>query len=237
MLHGVRQERQLAATALATVQGRLIADGAINRAILDLVTRPDAHRRLDGTAEADTVFDVPVTVSIESESGKIDLNASTSDTLSALFVYAGVTPGAADLLADRVIEWRSPGPPLGPDPAAAPYDAEGLVYRPRHGPFRSIGELRLVAGMNDAIQHAVEPMVTVYSRSATIDRQVARAQVLEMLGEAAGTDEAGAARPPKVGEAFTIRARCSVGGIEMDRAAVIGVTQDGRQPYWVMAWR
>jgi hypothetical protein len=91
--------------------------------------------------------------------------------------------------------------------------------------------------MNDAIQHAVEPMVTVYSRSATIDRQVARPQVLEVLGETSSADQAGAARPPKVGEAFTIRAQCSVGGIEVSRVAVIGVTQDGRQPYWVMAWR
>ena len=49
-------------------------------------------------------------------------------------------------------------------------------------------------------------------------------------GQAAGTDQ-----PPSVEEAVTIRAKAIENGVETVRTAVIRITSDARQPYWLLA--
>jgi general secretion pathway protein K len=235
MLVEARSERRLAATGVALVEARLAADAAINRAIMSLVNSQDSEKwRLDGTPREIRVFDHDVEVRVESERGKIDLNMARPDVLAALFRGQAVPPAEAEQLADRVIAWRSPLRSGMADDAADPYRAVNRTYGPRHAPFRSVDELRLVLGMTDELQVTLMPVVTIYSRSPDVDRQVATSEVLRTLtaagdkiaetqrearerGQASGID-----RRPAMGEALTICAR---------------ITGDRRQPYWVLAWQ
>jgi general secretion pathway protein K len=248
--HEVRTERRLAATSLLRLDDRLIEDGAINRAILSLFHAGDPLRwRLDGTPLTITLLGHDIEVRIWSESGKIDLNTAPPALLTSLFQSQGLDGADADMIAGRIIDWRSPGPPVGPDPAAAPYLEAGRAYRPRHGPFRTVGELRLVLGMTDALQAALAPVVTVYSGAPNVDRQIAGDAVLQVLkdsgdslaesqlsarqaGNAAGNDRAITA-----GEAVTISARILGPGSHIARRAVLRITQDQREPYWVLDWQ
>jgi general secretion pathway protein K len=249
MLVEARSERRLAAAGVAVIDSRLVADAAINRAIMSLVNAQDPERwRLDGTPRRLRVLDRDVEVWIESESGKIDLNASRADLLAALFRSQGVAPAEADQLADRAVAWRSPLRPGTPDDAADPYRAAGRSYGPRHAPFRSVDELRLVLGMTDELQRSVTPALTVYARTSDVDRQVAGDPVLRALAEAGDKladaqraarelDQAsGIDRRPEMGEALNISARVTRDQVVVTRTAVLRLTGDRRQPCWVLAW-
>ena len=98
------------------------------------------------------------------ESGKVDINAASPAVLEGLFKAAGMKEQAAQVLASRVVDWRSfgSGNP-GTSPDAAAYAAAGLDYGPRHGPFASIEELRLVLGMPPAVYRAIASQVTLWS--------------------------------------------------------------------------
>jgi type II secretory pathway pseudopilin PulG len=122
MLVEARSERRQAATEATLLQARLTADAGIDRAILSLVNGGDAERwRLDGTPRALRLFDRDIEVRIESEAGKIDLNAAPPPLLAALFRSQGMPPAEAEQLAGRVAAWRTPLRPAMPDDAADPY--------------------------------------------------------------------------------------------------------------------
>jgi general secretion pathway protein K len=250
LLRGAESERDLAATEVALTDARLLADAGINRAILSVAnTRDPLKWRLDGTSQILGLLGHEVEVAVESEAAKIDLDMAPRDLLAALFRSQGVAPGDAGDIADRVVAWRAPLAPGEPDQAADRYRAEGRSYTPTHSPFRSIDELRLVLGLTDDLQAKLITAVTVYSRSPSVDRQVAGDTVLWALqeagdglaqsqrearrqGQAAGID-----RAPVLGEALRITAKVSDGQMTTIRSAVIRVTGDRRVPYWVLAWR
>jgi general secretion pathway protein K len=250
LLRGADSERELAATEVALTDARLLADAGINRAVISLANAQDPLKwRLDGTKQMVHLLDHDIEVSVESEAAKIDLNLAPRDLLAALMRTQGVAPGDAGEIADRIVAWRSPLAPGEPDQAADAYRDAGRSYVPTHSPFRSVDELRLVVGMTDPLQAAVAPAVTVYSRSAAVDRQVAGDLVLQSLkdagdalagsqadarnqGQASGID-----RAPVLGEALTITASATGDGVAMMRSATIRVTGDRRVPYWVLAWR
>jgi general secretion pathway protein K len=160
-----------------------------------------------------------------------------------------MAPAEAEQLGGRVSAWRTPLRPAMPDDAADPYRADGRSYGPRHGPFRSVDELRLVIGMTDELQRDLAPLLTIYSRAGEVDRQVATAAVLGALAEmgdrlAASQRDArengqaaGVERAPAMGEAVRISARVEAGDVMTVRTAVVRLTGDRREPYWVLAWR
>ena len=103
--------------------------------------------------------------------------------------------------------------------------------------------------MTDALQTALATAVTVYSRSPSVDRQAAGDLVLRALAEAGDAladsqreardqgQASGIDRVPILGEALTITAHVAGDGLTMVRRAVVRVTGDRREPYWVLAWR
>ena len=114
--------------AEAQAEAEALAEAGITRAILALLdARADARWPVDGTPRNFIFEGAPVTVSIQDELGKIDLNAASVELLAALFRSAGVPPAEADALAGRVAAWR------GPRSDDSDYASAG--YRPRHGPF------------------------------------------------------------------------------------------------------
>jgi len=250
LLLEARTSRTVAATGAEHLRARLIVDGAINRAIMALLDARDPLRLpLDGTLQSIQLFGQNIALRAESEAGKVNLNAAPVSLLAALFAGQGLPPAEAGLLAARVVAWRAPSLRTARSEAIADYQDAGRSYGPRFAPFRSVGELRLVLGMTDALQDAVAPLTTVWSGDGSVDRSVAGEallRVLEAAGDALAASQraarakgsaAGANRPAALGEAVSIAASLDTKDFALERFAVIQVAGDRREPYRVLAWR
>jgi general secretion pathway protein K len=249
LLLEARTSRTVAATGTQQLRARMIADGAINRAIMALLDPRDPLRlRLDGGAQSVSLFDQKVSLRTESEAGKINLNAAPVSLLKALFEGEGLASSDAQMLAERVIAWRTRLRGNARSTAIAPYPEAGRRYGPRFGPFRSVGELRLVLGMTDKLQAAISPLCTVWSADGAVDRSVASDELLRVLdaaGDALAASQraarakgnaAGANRPVALGEAVMIAATLKTAFIVLERRAVIQIAGERREPYRVLAW-
>lgn len=161
-------------------------DAATVRAIVALDDARASNRwRIDGVAYPFTYDGVDMTVSIQDEDGKFDLNDADADTLSPLFESMGVDSATATVLADRIVEWRTDKTSDdahtlhgGTD---ADYAAAGLAWRPRHNDFQNVSEVQLVLGMTPALYEKIRPALTVYSRDDSPDEDVAPRIVLNAL--------------------------------------------------------
>ncbi|XAH22997.1 type II secretion system protein GspK [Xylophilus sp. GW821-FHT01B05] len=105
MTRSVRQEVRSATTARQAVEGRAVAEAAINMVLQQMVAQPNAVNRL---MSIDVAFrGVPTRVQVFPMSGLIDLNSAQPALLEALFAVAGgMPPAAATAGAQAVVQWR-----------------------------------------------------------------------------------------------------------------------------------
>jgi general secretion pathway protein K len=262
MLSSVRVSSNLAAAGLARAEAEALADAAVNRAVLGLLDPRVDHRwRVDGVTRGAVFKEWPVSVAIQDEYGKIDLNAAGRDMLRRMFVVAGRTPDEADGLADAVLDWREKGDaPRLHGAKADDYRKAGYDYVPRGGPFQTVGELKLVMGMTAALFRQIEPIVTVYSQRARLNTETAPlAALLSVPGmdaaqadtlihtrnagqpgsAGAGPITAGVIDPSLqlAGWPFTIRVEVPMKTGRLVRAVTIRLTGDLNRPFWVLATR
>jgi general secretion pathway protein K len=244
-----RAARTVAATAVSQARARALADAAINRSIMALLNPRDPLRLpLDGSLHEIRLLDHRIALRWESEAGKVDLNAAPAGLLTSVLQGQGLSEEEAAGLAKQIVVWRSPSRGPAREAATALYREAGRSYGPRFGPFRSIGELRLVVGVNDALQTLITPLITVWSNTGAIDRSVANENLLHALetandslagrqmaarqaGRAAGSD-----RPPALGEVLTITARLEMADMVFTRTAAVQIAGDRTEPYRVLSW-
>ena len=236
----IARARLNAATLSAT------ADAAINGAIARMLD-PDPARQppTDGRHWSVTFDGIPVSLSVQDEAGKIDLNHANDALLSRLLEIGGLSPGQAGIMADRIREWRSPSAShlvsWARDTAYLDTDAG---YGPRHAPFPSVSELLLLQGMDPQVFARIAPSLTVTSGTPWVDPAYAGRDALLALP---GMDEAAVTRalaarrtaaPPGVafGHAFTITAEIAAAGVRVVRRASIRLTGDTDRPVWIYSW-
>lgn len=230
------------------------ADGAINIAILALLGERATLPPVIGTPFTVRLAGRDIRVTILDESGKIDLNFATAQTLQNLLVGAGLSIGEAQEMAGRIVDWRGAAADSlsrAGDPAG--YSGAGLDYAPRHAPFQSVEELRLLLGMSDRLYAAVAPLLTVYSQIPWIDPAFADKRVLQAFAVSDATARAalqqreeverGAADAPKspgvaLGHAFTITAEAAdpVARARATRRAVVRLTGQRQAPLAIYRW-
>ncbi len=235
-------------------------DAAIVRAVLGVSDlRPELRWRVDGTPRA-IVFDgLTMRISVQDETGRIDLNAASGSLIRQLLLGTGLSPDDAAAMSDRIVDWRSTSGLTSLNGATdADYKAAGLAYLPRHGPFQTVGEVKLVLGMTSALFARIEPALTVYSNRPTFDPNLAPREALlalypndpgkideimrARLGDPnatalQGAPGAAATQPAPIGRAYAITARLAIGKRTFKRAAVVELTGDGKRPYFVLAWQ
>jgi general secretion pathway protein K len=133
--------------------------------------------RLNGTPVSCAVANKVATISVNAAAGLIDINSASNDVLEALFAHAGADN--AKSLAAAVIDFRDADDETSPDGAeASEYQAAGLAYGPKNGPFLTVGELDQVVGVTSELLARVRPLVTTHSNLAAPDITVASADVL-----------------------------------------------------------
>ncbi len=162
------------------VKAETLAEAAINRTILALTdARAEKRCRIDGVPQDLAFGSTHVTVRVQDEFGKIDLNAADGTVFKSLLELAGVPFEDADKLAARIVDWRTPYEEKERDNAKPINDETASTgYRPRNAAFQSVDELKLVAGMTPQIFARIAPALTVYSKQLEIDQDVAPREAL-----------------------------------------------------------
>jgi len=235
-------------------------DAALVRAVLGISDlRPEQRWRTDGTPRVTAYDGLRIRVAVQDELGRIDLNAASASTIRALLLGHGLSPDDASVLSDRIADWRSPAGPVSLHGATdADYRAAGLAYVPRHGPFQTVDEARLVLGMTPSLFARIRPALTVYTKRPSFDPSLAPREALAALypGDPGKIDEilrarsgdigltqpgaASSAVPPlgvPFGRAYQVTAELAIGRRIFRRGAVVELTGDGKRPYFVLAWR
>ena len=165
------------------------ADAAFQAAICEAVlgiTSPDVSQRwrVDGTPRKWVFEEFKLKITIQDESGRFDLNTIDGGTLTALLHTAGELPAdQSEALSNSILNWRNAERTLHLLDGATDddYHAAGLGYLPRHGPFQSVDELRLVLGMTPALFKKVRPALTVYTHRTLVDPNLAPRESLLAL--------------------------------------------------------
>jgi general secretion pathway protein K len=259
-----RSARRSAFDADERARADVLAEAGINRAILSLLESDPGRRwRIDGVPQEFEFAGHRMRVSLQDETGKIDLNTTDRELLVNLLISQDLNPQAANELTDKILDWRDPSDAHRLNGAKAEdYRIAGYPYGPRNGAFQTVDELKLVMGMTHDLFKRVEPAITVYSQRPMINMATAPREALLALPtfDAEKADAVLAARsgedhPDTVADATTNASPTiqplSLFGLAFAihvelldsefsgfaKEAVVRITGDPRQPYWVLSWR
>jgi general secretion pathway protein K len=110
------------------------------------------------------------------EERKLNLNTALPAYLQNLIQLVGPEGSDAEAISAAIIDWRQHD-----EPEEGPFCEE--ANPPCHnGPFDSVDELRLVPGMTPELFDALEPLVTVYGASGTVNINTTEPNVLSAMG-------------------------------------------------------
>lgn len=261
----IRIESTLTANVVGRAKARALAEAGIAYVAFDLLHPPQLRRFMPDGATYPWRFGAgTVMISVRDISGFIDLNTANRDLLKGLLAFAGVPGERLDPLLDAIEDWRDTDnlPRLhGAEDKA--YQAAGLPYGPKNGPFEDIAELQQVLGMSSALYQRIEKSLTVFSQQSGINPAAAPKEVLlsipgvnpdvimNYLAERKARQVAGETPPlppiggpylaPAGGQAYRVRAKAKLeGGESVIIEAVIspGSGMGGVIPYSVVSqWR
>ncbi len=178
-----RTEVTLARNLVENAKAKALADAGVHAAMLGLHRREVEKRwRADGTVYSMASGDGEVSIVINDEAGKIDLNAAPDELIQGLLVAVGLEEGEAQALTAAIADFRDADDETHLGGAEdAEYRAAGLAWGPKNKPFEAVEELHQVLGMTRQVYALASPGLTVHSRSKGVDVTVAPAIVLLAL--------------------------------------------------------
>lgn len=152
-------------------RARYAAEAGLSRSIYELRRNDLATRWVaDGRDYHADFEDAAVTVQVFEETGKVDINAADQQSLRLLMLAVGIEQVKADQLVDAILDWRDPDDLKMPNGAEdKDYQAAGYPYGSADAPFGMVEELQQVMGMDYETYSKLEPHVTVYTRSQTVN--------------------------------------------------------------------
>ena len=180
----MRTDVNVVANSLSRLKAEALADAALQRALYELYKPQniDGRWNTDGSSREWQYRDATVTIKMQDETGKIDINRVNDQLLRGLLLSQGVADEDALKLVDAIADWRDADSNRRLKGAEAPeYTAAGLAYGPANALFQSVEELKLVLGMTPALYARLAPLITVYSGQTGINEQIATREVLLAL--------------------------------------------------------
>jgi general secretion pathway protein K len=185
-------EARLARNRVAQAQARALAEAGVTLGVYSMLDGTLATEwRADGSEHQMDYGGGQLTIALQDEGGKVDLNVAPPELIEGLFGALGVEDAAAltraivdrrtafaaaspaavpQLPAQRGIAGLAPIPGLGRGPGAG-FDMRAM-------PFAAVEELRLIPGVTQAVYRRIRPFVTVESGNPRIDPQTAPREVL-----------------------------------------------------------
>ena len=123
-----------------------------------------------------------LTVVVEDEFGKIDINTVNPNLLGALLKGLGVEASRTEALIDAIIDIRDADNERRPYGAeAAEYSAAGRTYRPKNMALDVAEELQHVLGVDADLFTRMRPFLPVFSGQTGLDPVVAPRELLTLL--------------------------------------------------------
>lgn len=179
----LQREAKLVGNLKARSEANALAEAGLYYAMLMLSINDSARVwKANRSIHEWPFYNGVVNIQIGDERGKIDLNLAERNLLLKMFASIGVDAETADKLVDAIFDWRDQNDEVHANGAEQKdYKQQNLPYGPRNGPFQSIEELQFVLGMTPQLYKAVEPMLTVYSHNAAVNKTKATAAVLKVL--------------------------------------------------------
>jgi general secretion pathway protein K len=180
----MRTDVNVVANSLSRVKSEALADAGLQRALYELYKPQNIEGRwnTDGSSREWLYRDIVVNITMQDETGKIDINRAADALMRGLLLSQGVPEEDAAKLVDAIADWRDADSNRRLKGAEAPeYTAVGLSYGPANALFQSTEELKLVLGMTPEIFARIAPLITVYSGQPGINEQIATREVLRAL--------------------------------------------------------
>jgi len=187
-----RTHIKLAAVASEGARAEALADAGVHIAILDLVaareSQPPSRRFvLDATPLTCSIGSdgATLTIAVQDEAGKVDLNISNQSLIRALVLGLGLS--AEEAVVDAILDYRDEDEDRRVSGAERPeYLAAGRSHGPRNGPFLAVEELASVLGITQADADRLRPFVTIHSGLAAIDANVAPKALIDIIARGMG---------------------------------------------------
>jgi general secretion pathway protein K len=185
-----RTEGALTANQLDSARFRAQANAVMSVVALNLLSTPPStfeEQALvwvpDGQPRLFQLDGEEFLVTLSNEASKLNLNEITREQLVALIEVVQGTENQDELLrdqlADAILDWRDENDlALLNGAEDADYEAEGLSYGARDGPFRSLEKLRQVLGMSRYLYERLVPYLTIEETEGEVNEAFASAPVL-----------------------------------------------------------
>lgn len=222
---GARYRTRVASNYASVVAAETAAESAINLGIATALT---------GAAEPNVKFPLRcqmpggerAVVTVEEETGKIDLNTASPAVLTRFFTALARDQSLGSRIAGRLVELRKPKPKDG---NAGPENA------PPGQRFATIMQLDQVEGISPRLFRAALRLVTVRSGRSEPDMDAASPALRRLLSLEQKTLPP--ARGLPAGGSITIRADVTApDGARFIREALVSLAEGGK-PYLVREWR
>lgn len=159
-----RTEGLQARHLVESTRARYLAEAGVSRAVWEMHNADPMTRWVSDGRGYDVEFEgAKISVSIQDETGKIDLNAVDAPVLQRYLQGMGIDEQRAQRIADSVLDWRDTDDltqPMGAEDAD--YESEGYSYGAADNGFQTIGELQQVMGMDYELYRRVEPDLTIW---------------------------------------------------------------------------
>ena len=156
-----RAETRVAAALRVAAQLRQAADAAVYETIWHMLDGGgdywppgSAQRVLDEAGQQ-------VSVIIEDQRGKMDINQVPPALLQALFSILGADTTTAADAAKAISEWHTQQPADDEGSVTSPYAGSGSQWGPPGQDFQTLSELKLVRGVTPALYQASLPYLTL----------------------------------------------------------------------------
>lgn len=187
----IKTETRIVKDNVGQIRLRAATEGVANYLSLQSKLLAEGLKAQSGQVQELMLAGLAIRYRVIPESAYLSLNAASAELLQQLIADLD---GEADAqsIAAAIVDWRDPDNIAQPDGAEAEdYEALGLGYAPRDGPFQSVQELARVRGMNRALLEAMDPFVTVFSNSPSVDLKYAPGKLVELLQGTDGDVEEG----------------------------------------------
>lgn len=176
------------AAKVDTARAQALANAGINLAILDLVNTQESgvvtgRFARDGSPLSCSLDGGQITIEVEDDEGKININSASDELLAALFQGLGATAQDAQSYADRITDYRDADQDKrGNGAERDDYRKAGYPEGPKDAPFTSVSELDQVMGLPADITQRAKPLLTTALAHSGVDPTVASKDLKEVLG-------------------------------------------------------
>jgi len=223
LITATRTDITLSGTLAREVESELLAESGIAVAILNLSDpKNNAPFTPDGRAYELSVDGRRLLIEVQSEAGKINLNQSPNPLLKRLLGACG-GEGGAELLGKAI-------------------ENHNAVKDGRAKAFLTVDELKRLEGASAELVAAIEPYVSVYNFRAEPDFGLAPEKLKQLMAEDHSQTPSGAEAAPlpelsNRSGIFAVTASVLEEVRGSSIRAIVYLTGDKREPYYVFDWR